>query len=205
MSRPNNHVPIRLTPTALLSAYAHGIFPMAHSDGQIYFYDPDPRAIIPLDDRFHVSRRLERTIKKKPYEIRFSTDFEQVMRRCAAPNIGRETTWISDEIVRAYTLLNKLGYAHSVEAWQDGSLVGGLYGVTLGGLFAGESMFSVVRDASKICLVHLVERLRERGYVLLDTQYQTRHLSTFGAIEMPNAIYRILLQQALQMDVSFLD
>ncbi len=193
-----------LRPTALLNAYAQGIFPMAHGAGQIYWYDPDPRAIVPLD-KFHVPRRLCQKINRQPYEIRYSTAFRTVMRRCAAPAPGRDTTWIDDIILNSYTALYQLGYAHSVEAWLDGELVGGLYGVALRGLFAGESMFSNATDASKICLVYLVERLRERGFTLLDTQYQTDHLAQFGVIEIPREVYKQRLSEALLVEAHFLD
>lgn len=194
---------LRLTPNILLSSYAQGIFPMAHQDGNIYWYNPDPRTIIPLDNRFHVPRRLKQTIKQRPYEIRFDTNFRGVMLGCAAPAPGRESTWISDEIIQAYTWLHHLGYAHCVEAWQDGTLVGGLYGVTLRGLYAGESMFSYAKDASKICLVYLIEHLREQRFTLLDTQFNTPHLARFGAIEIPREQYEHQLNEAMKVDARF--
>lgn len=193
-----------LRPTALLNAYAQGIFPMAHGTGQIYWYDPDPRAILPLD-QFHIPRRLRQKINRKPYEIRYSTAFRTVMRRCAAPAPDRTSTWIDSTILNSYTALHQLGYAHSVEAWRDGELVGGLYGVALRGLFAGESMFSTATDASKICLVALVERMRERDYALLDVQYQTAHLAQFGVIEIPREAYKARLANALRIEASFID
>lgn len=193
-----------LRPSALLNAYAQGIFPMAHGTGQIYWYDPDPRAIMPLDS-FHVPRRLRQKMNGNPYEIRYSTAFRTVMRRCSEIAADRPSTWIDDTILNSYTALHQLGYAHSVEAWRDGELVGGLYGVALRGLFAGESMFSRATDASKICLVHLVERMRERGYVLLDTQYQTDHLARFGTIEIPREEYKRRLGDALLVETSFID
>lgn len=189
-----------LTPNILLAGYARGIFPMANADDKIYWYEPDPRAIFPLDT-FHVPRRLLRTIKQKPYEIRFNTAFEQVITACAAPN--RNGGWINAEIIEAYTLLHYFEHAHSVEAWLDGKLVGGLYGVSLRGLFAGESMFSHATDASKICLVYLVERLRRQGFALLDTQYATSHLAQFGLEEVSRSQYARLLIQALQISASF--
>ena len=165
--------------------------------GEIYWYDPNPRAIIPLET-FHVSRSLQRVVKSGRYQIRTNTSFTEVMRACAAPTPGRETTWIDEELVAVYTQLHEAGFAHSVETWQDGALVGGLYGVAIGGLFAGESMFSQARDASKVALVHLVERLRCGGYVLLDTQFMTEHLRRFGAVEISRGEYKKRLAQALQ-------
>jgi leucyl/phenylalanyl-tRNA--protein transferase len=187
---------MRLTPHMLLNAYSQGIFPMAHEDGDIYWYDPDPRAIIPLDD-FHVPSRLARTMRRGGFEVRFDTSFRQVMTACAEPAPDRETTWISDEIIEVYGQMHKLGFAHCVETWAQGELVGGLYGVTLGGLFAGESMFSRMTDASKIALVYLVKYLRQRRFVLLDTQFMTEHLRRFGAIEISRNEYQQRLAHAL--------
>ncbi|MBK8901862.1 MAG: leucyl/phenylalanyl-tRNA--protein transferase [Anaerolineaceae bacterium] len=191
-----------LTPQILLSAYCQGVFPMAHEDGRIYWYDPDPRAIIPLD-RFHVSRSLERTIRQQRFEIRVDTAFTAVIQACAAPAPGREETWINDDIIQAYTRLHRLGFAHSVETWQAGVLVGGLYGVAIGGFFAGESMFSHMPDSSKVALVYLVEHLRQRQFRLLDTQFMTDHLRRFGAVEIPAAEYRQRLGQALLTPATF--
>lgn len=191
-----------LTPQTLLSAYCQGVFPMAHEDGRIYWYDPDPRAIIPLD-RFHVSRSLRRTIQQQTFEIRIDGAFTAVMQACAAPGPGREETWISEEIIQAYTRLHKLGFAHSVEAWRDGELVGGLYGVAIGGFFAGESMFGHVRDSSKVALAFLVAHLNERKFSLLDTQFMTEHLRSFGAIEISAAAYKLKLSRALLLPVTF--
>ena len=185
-----------LTPQLLINAYCQGIFPMAHEDGEIYWYDPDPRAILPLAE-FHLSRSLARTVKKRPFTLRINSDFEGVIRACADPD--RAFGWISEEIIVAYTELHRLGFAHSVEAWQNGRLVGGLYGVAVGGLFAGESMFHYERDASKVALVHLVERLRRGGFCLLDIQFMTDHLAQFGAIEIPRATYQAKLRRALQI------
>lgn len=193
---------MRLDPHTLLMAYAQGIFPMAHESGQVFWYDPDPRAIIPLD-RFHVPSRLARTVSQAPFEIHVDRAFRRVMKLCAAPDAGREETWISEEFIEAYGQLHRLGFAHSVEAWQDEMLVGGLYGVTLNSLFAGESMFSLQRDASKVALVHLVRRLRRRDYLLLDIQFLTDHLAQFGAIEIPRERYRGLLREALQQPNKF--
>jgi len=176
---------------------------MAHEDGEIYWYDPDPRAILPLDDRFHVSKSLARTIRQRKFDIRVDTAFTAVMQACAQPAPGRETTWISDELIAAYTRLHRAGYAHSVEAWQNGKLVGGLYGVSLGALFAGESMFSRARDSSKVALVYLVEHLRRRRFTLLDVQFMTEHLRRFGAIEIPAAEYKRRLALALHVPTDF--
>ncbi|MCB8942710.1 MAG: leucyl/phenylalanyl-tRNA--protein transferase [Ardenticatenaceae bacterium] len=185
-----------ITPQLLLSGYCQGIFPMADED-EIFWYDPDPRAIIPLDS-FHIPRSLQRVINSGRFEVRVDTAFSDVMRACAAPGDGRETTWISEEFVQVYTQLHQSRLAHSVETWLDGELVGGLYGVSLGGFFAGESMFHRERDASKVALVHLVERMKHGGYTLLDVQFMTPHLRRFGAIEVPRKYYKKLLAQALQ-------
>ncbi len=192
-----------LSPDLLLTAYAQGVFPMAHPDGDIYWYDPDPRTILPLDEGFHVSRSLARTVRQGKFEIRIDTDFTAVMRACAQPSAQREETWINEELIYAYTRLHELGFAHSVEVWQDGRLVGGLYGVAIRGLFAGESMFSVQRDSSKVALVHLVQRLRQRRFQLLDTQFMTEHLRQFGAIEIPADNYKIRLAYALTIATKF--
>lgn len=187
----------------LINAYCQGIFPMADDDGSIYWYDPDPRAVIPLDT-FHVPKRLARTVRNSNFEIRVDTCFEQVMRLCAEPSEDRESTWISEDLVKAYVELHQLGFAHSVETWQDGKLVGGLYGVAIRGLFAGESMFSRVRDSSKVALVHLVERLRNGGFVLLDTQFVVGgHMMQFGTIEIPREEYKRRLAAALLIHAEF--
>jgi leucyl/phenylalanyl-tRNA--protein transferase len=193
---------VKLTSALLLNAYGQGIFPMADEDGTIYWYDPDPRAIIPLDN-FHVPRSLARTIRRGQFEVRVDTTFRVVMAACAEPSPGREVTWISPEIITAYSELHTLGFAHSVECWRAGELVGGLYGVSLGGLFAGESMFSWATDASKVALVYLVERLRRGGFVLLDTQFMTDHLRRFGAIEIPREEYQVRLAHALKRRPQF--
>ena len=187
-----------LTSDLLLRAYAMGIFPMARSrdDPRLYWIDPDQRGILPLD-RFHVPRSLVKTLKRAPFQVRLDTAFEQVMRGCAEGAPDRPDTWINDEIVRLFVELNRLGMAHSVETWQDGRLVGGLYGLGLGAAFFGESMFSRVTDASKVALVHLVARLKVSGYHLLDTQFVTEHLARFGAIEIPRQDYLRRLGQAL--------
>src|SRR5688572_3530147 len=167
-----------LTSEKLLQGYRSGIFPMAiNPHGDIAWFAPDPRAIIPLDDRFHIPRSLQRTLKQRKFEITFDREFPKVIRSCAKTH---GETWISREIIQSYCLLNAEGYAHSVETWIDGKLAGGLYGVHIGGVFFGESMFHYVTDASKVALVALVERLRERRFALLDTQWMTPHLLRFG-------------------------
>ena len=194
----------RLTPEILLRAYATGIFPMAESrhDPTIFWVDPQVRGILPLDT-FHVPRRLRRTVRRGAFEVRCDSAFEQVVRACAGTTVERRDTWINDEIVRAYTRLHRMGHAHSVECWQDGALVGGAYGVTLGGAFCGESMFSRMRDASKVALVHLVARLCYGGFVLLDVQFVTDHLRRFGAIEVPAREYLRRLDEALRVRAAF--
>jgi leucyl/phenylalanyl-tRNA---protein transferase len=190
-----------LTPEQLLYGYSRGIFPMAEA-GTIFWYDPDPRAILLLD-RFHVPRRLARSVRQQPFALRIDTAFDAVIRACAAPAPDREETWIDDQIIAAYTQLHELGFAHSVEAWQDGTLVGGLYGVAINSFFAGESMFSRVADASKVALVHLVQQLQAHDFLLLDVQFMTNHLRRFGAIEIPRAAYQRRLAQALARPNSF--
>jgi leucyl/phenylalanyl-tRNA--protein transferase len=185
----------------LLSAYATGWFPMAVAPGVIRWYSPNPRGIIPLDT-FHVPKRLARIVRSSAFEIRIDTAFDAVMRACAERR-EPEGTWIDDEILESYCALHDAGHAHSVEAWQGERLVGGLYGVALGGAFFGESMFHRVADASKVALAALVERLRARGFVLLDTQWVTGHLAQFGACEIPRRRYLTLLKQALAVDASF--
>jgi leucyl/phenylalanyl-tRNA---protein transferase len=188
-----------LTPELLIEAYSHGIFPMAGEDGEIRWYDPQPRAVIPIEG-FHTPRRLARTIRSGHFEIRYDTSFRRVVELCAAPGPRRETTWISDQFITAYHQLHELGLAHSVETWRDGQLVGGLYGVAIRGLFAGESMFSIERDASKVALVHLVERLRRGGFALLDTQFIVGdHMLQFGTIEITRGEYRRRLSEALRV------
>jgi leucyl/phenylalanyl-tRNA--protein transferase len=182
----------------LLRAYASGWFPMAVEGGGIEWFSPDPRGILPLDG-FSVSSRLRRTLRQGRFEIRVDTVFERVMRECAA----RDDTWISDEIVDSYGALFRMGFAHSVEAWQGTDLVGGLYGVALAGAFFGESMFHKVPDASKVALCALVERLRAGGFTLLDIQWTTAHLEQFGAVDVPRRRYLRLLARALEADAHF--
>ena len=179
----------------LLSAYASGWFPMAVAPGEIRWYSPDPRGIIPLDT-FHVPSRLARTLRARRFEIRLDTSFRAVIEACAERR-DEEGNWIDREIIESYCALHNQGVAHSVETWEHGTLVGGLYGVALGGAFFGESMFHRAKDASKAALVGLVEQLRTRGYTLLDTQWVTDHLLQFGAIEIPRRRYLRLLDEAL--------
>lgn len=192
-----------LTPDMLIGGYCQGLFPMAGDDGEIQWYDVRRRAIIPLD-AFHVPRRLARRVRNGGLAIRVDTSFREVMLACAAPRPGHDGTWISDEMVQAYAELHQLGFAHSVEAWRDGQLVGGLYGVAVRGLFAGESMFSRETDASKVALVHLVERLRSGGFTLLDSQYIVgEHMLQFGTIEISRAEYQRRLALALAVEATF--
>ena len=193
MMKPKRSLQL-LDPQLVIHAYAQGIFPMADEWGKIWWYTPDPRAILEHSN-LHVSRSLRATIRKGIYEILMDIHFEAVMRACA----DRFNTWINEEFIKTYTLLHHAGFAHSVEAWRDGMLVGGLYGVAIGGAFMGESMFSRATDASKVCLVALVEHLKGRGYVLHDTQFTTPHLLTLGVTEIPRKVYEQRLREALQL------
>ncbi len=188
----------------LVSAYSSGWFPMAVGDGDIRWFSPDPRGIIPLDT-FHVSSRLARVVRRGSFRIEVNRDFAAVMRACAEAERDEEDagTWIDQEIFDSYRALHQAGFAHSVEAWRDGKLAGGLYGVALGGAFFGESMFHHVTDASKVALVALVERLRARGFTLLDTQWTTEHLEQFGALDIRRADYLRKLGDALRLDRKF--
>jgi leucyl/phenylalanyl-tRNA--protein transferase len=194
----------RLTPDLLLAAYAAGVFPMAEAadDPEIFWVDPQRRGILPLE-AIHVPRRLRRVVRRGCFEIRCDSAFEDVIRSCAETTEKRPNTWINEEIVRLYAALFARNAAHSVEAWLDGKLVGGLYGVALGAAFFGESMFSRVTDASKVALVHLAVRLRLGGYRLLDTQFLTPHLARFGGVEITRARYHRLLADALAYRASF--
>lgn len=195
---------IRLTPEILLAAYAAGVFPMAESadDPELFWVDPHHRGILPLD-AFHVPHRLRRVVRQGRFEVSCDTAFEDIIRACAEATEKRPNTWINDEIVRLYAGLFARGAAHSVECWRQGALVGGLYGVSIGAAFFGESMFSRETDASKVALVHLVARLRLGGFRLLDTQFLTPHLARFGGIEISRARYHRLLKEALAYRVSF--
>lgn len=193
-----------LTPEMVIQAYQLGFFPMAMDrDKPVQWYTADPRAIVPLD-AFHLPRNLARTMRKQPYAITRDKAFAGVIRACQAPAANRPETWINDQIVSVYTQLHEMGAAHSVEAWSpDGQLVGGLYGVSIGGAFFGESMFSTQTNASKICLVHLVQHLNERGYHLLDAQIGNDHMKQFGQIEIPLDDYMLQLREALQLRVTW--
>jgi leucyl/phenylalanyl-tRNA--protein transferase len=193
-----------ITPQILLKAYAAGIFPMAESaeDDSLYWIDPDKRGVLPFD-AFHVPRRLRRTVRSDRFEIKVDEDFEQVIEACARSGPGRNSTWINSRIRSLYEQLFRMGFCHTVEAWSEGQLVGGLYGVKIGGAFFGESMFTVERDASKVALVHLVARLIHGGFKLLDTQFVTEHLSRFGTLEVSRDAYHQLLEEALQSEGDF--
>jgi leucyl/phenylalanyl-tRNA--protein transferase len=188
----------------LLDCYARGVFPMADArdDARVFLIDPERRGVIPLD-AFHVARRLARTVRGEPFEVRTDTAFRQVVQACAEAKPGRTETWINYPIEDLYVGLNERGFAHSVECWSEGELVGGLYGVSLQGAFFGESMFSRRRDASKVALVHLVARLLAGGYVLLDAQFITDHLGQFGAAEISRKEYHRRLAQALKAKGDF--
>jgi leucyl/phenylalanyl-tRNA--protein transferase len=188
------------TAQLVLAAYTQAIFPMGNDDGSIYWYSPDPRCIIDLED-FHASRRLMRTYRNGKFDMRVNTAWDDVIRMCAQ----RDSTWITDEIIRVYTELHEMGFAHSVEAFYKGQLAGGLYGVAVGGAFMGESMFHVETDASKVSLVYLVERMKERNFTLLDSQYMTEHLGTFSARNIPRSEYMRRLKDALNRDCRFDD
>ncbi len=192
-----------ISPELLLAAYAEGIFPMAEdsNDPTLYWVDPDLRGILPLNS-FHVPRRLAKTIRQGVFEIKIDHNFQGTMRACAESNKIRPSTWISERIIDLYTNLHELGYAHSIECWREGELAGGLYGVSLGGVFFGESMFSRIADASKVALVYLVARLINGGYMLLDTQFVTDHLIQFGAIEIARSEYKALLEEAVYSDAA---
>lgn len=195
---------MEITPQVLLKAYACGLFPMAESaeDPGLFWLEPERRGILPFKD-FHLPRRLRRTIRNDVFQIRVSTDFQAVIDGCSEPMPGRQKTWINSEIRRLYSELFEMGYCHTVEAWHEGKLVGGLYGVSLNGAFFGESMFTFKTDASKVCLAHLVARMIVGGYSLLDTQFVTDHLSKFGTKEVPQADYNNRLSEALKLETDF--
>ncbi len=196
----------KFSPEDLLHGYINGIFPMSEPDGTIYWYSPDPRAIIPLDS-YKPSKSLRPILNKQLFNIRIDSDFENVMRGCAVPRrneLGEgATTWISEQIIEVYTALHQLGYAHSIEAWQDNRLVGGLYGVSVNGVFFGESMFTVVSNASKVTFHYLVEILRANKFMLLDTQFMNDNVKRYGAIEIQRDNYLSLLRKALKSKVKF--
>ncbi|HWB19150.1 MAG TPA: leucyl/phenylalanyl-tRNA--protein transferase [Phycisphaerales bacterium] len=191
----------------LLWAYRNGIFPMGDPDsGELGWYQPDPRGVLPLDD-FHAPKSLMRKVRTGVFDIRMDTRFEDVMRECAKLRPKSEGTWITNAIVQAYVQLFERGHAHSVEAWRDGKLVGGLYGVHIGGAFFGESMFSRPAlggtDSSKVCLVHLVQHMKSRGMTLLDTQFKNPHLAQFNCVEIPRAVYEKRLREAVRLDIKW--
>ncbi len=194
----SNDIILEITPQVLLKAYACGIFPMAESasDPGLYWIEPELRGVIPLD-RIHIPRRLTRTVRQDVFDIRVDFDFEGVISNCAEPTLGRRKTWINERIRRLYGELFSMGHCHTVEAWRDGKLIGGLYGVHLGRAFFGESMFSRERDSSKVALVHLAARLIRGGFMLLDTQFVTDHLRRFGAVELARRDYHTLLEDAV--------
>lgn len=194
----------RFSARDLLACYARGVFPMADAreDARVFLIDPERRGVLPLE-RFHISRRLARTVRQDLFQVRVDTAFHEVVLACAAPAPGRAETWINRPIERLYLKLHEMGFAHSVECWQGELLVGGLYGVALKGAFFGESMFSRARDASKVALVHLVGRLIAGGFLLLDAQFMTEHLSQFGAEEITRREYRRRLERALAVEGDF--
>lgn len=204
MAGYKDDIVMEITPQVLLKAYACGLFPMAESadDPGLFWLEPEHRGILPFNN-FHLPRRLRRTIRSDVFEIRVSTDFQGIIDGCAEPMPGRQKTWINREIRRLYGELFDMGYCHTVEAWQEGELVGGLYGVSLNGAFFGESMFTFRTDASKVCLAHLVARLIVGGYSLLDTQFVTDHLSKFGTLEVSQADYNKRLGEALKLETDY--
>ena len=196
---------VEITTDLLLQAYRHGLFPMAETreGDRLFWLDPERRGVLPLDD-FHLSRRLLRTLLSGTFTVTADHDFPTVIEGCAAPAPGREDTWINPQIERLFTRLHRMGYAHSVETWQSEEIVGGLYGVAIGGVFFGESMFSRATDASKVALAHLVARLRLGGFRLLDTQFVTTHLTQFGAHAIPRADYKARLADAVATPAQWL-
>jgi len=199
-----SHRRLPLTPELLLTAYRGGIFPMAEPDqnNRVYWFSPDPRAILPLD-AFHCPKNLLRVVRGNRFMVTVDRAFPEVMRACSEPRPDAAKSWISEEFIQVFTELHRLGFAHSMECWLEGALVGGLYGVSVGGAFMGESMFHRATDASKVALYHLVERLRHRGFVLLDVQFTTPHLLRFGVIEIPREEYETRLAAAIQLPVTF--
>ncbi len=204
MTGKNPQEAFRIDPELLLRAYATGVFPMAEEaeSPEIFWVRPEKRGILPFEN-FHVSRSLRKTVRQGRFDIRYDTDFAGVIAGCASGSGERARTWINRPIREAYGKLFDLGYCHTVEAWRDETLVGGLYGISLGSAFFGESMFSRERDASKVCLVHLVSHLIKRNFTLLDTQFTTNHLETFGAVEVPRRQYQKMLENALAQPAEF--
>lgn len=204
MVASHNDITIEITPQVLIKAYSCGIFPMAESatDPALYWIEPQQRGILPLEDA-HVPKRLARTVRTAPVEVRVDEDFDGIIEGCAAPRPGRRSTWINFRIRSLYKELFEMRYCHTVGVWREGRLIGGLYGLALGGAFFGESMFSVERDASKIALVHLIARLIAGGFTLLDTQFVTDHLRQFGTIEVDRGTFHELLEAALPQPADF--
>jgi leucyl/phenylalanyl-tRNA--protein transferase len=202
--RPDADQRLKITADVLLKAYSIGVFPMAESasDPGLFWIEPEQRGLLPLD-AFHVPRRLARTIRNGTFDIRVDTEFDSVIEGCARPAKGRGKTWINERIRSLYRELFDLGHCHTVEAWRKDRLVGGLYGIALGGAFFGESMFSIERDASKVALVHLVARLKVGGFTLLDIQFITEHLRRFGAFELDRKTYQNRLNEALPVKADF--
>ena len=198
MSKRADPFAIELTPELILRAYAAGIFPMAEdaASPDLFWVSPEKRGVLPLDG-FHISRSLRKTMKTREFSVRVDTDFEAVIDGCATEGEDRDSTWINPEIRRLYGELFRRGYVHTVEVWAEDELVGGLYGLSMGAAFFGESMFHRVTDASKIAMAHLVERLKAGGYRLLDTQFVTPHLASLGGIEIPRELYEVQLAAAL--------
>jgi leucyl/phenylalanyl-tRNA--protein transferase len=194
---------VQLRPDRVLAAYRRGYFPKIKRIGFLYWSNPERRAIIPLDDRFQVGKRLKKKIESHFFEVTFDKAFPEVIKACASPLPGRSTTWISPEVIESFIRLHELGHAHSVEVWRDGRLVGGEYGIAIGGFYSGESMFHYEDYASRVAMVHLVERLRERGFVLLDSQEMNQTIREFGAMEVERVEYHRLLADALSRDVRF--
>ncbi|CCG99306.1 leucyl/phenylalanyl-tRNA/protein transferase [Fibrella aestuarina BUZ 2] len=192
----------KLTADDLIYGYINGIFPMADADGTLYWYSPDPRAVIPLDS-YKPAKSLRPTLNKRLFDVRINSNFEQVMRLCAIPRSEDDSTWISEEIIEAYTELHHVGLAHSVETYIDNRLVGGLYGVAIGAAFFGESMFHLVPNASKVAFHHLILILREQQFQLLDTQFINDNVKRFGAIEVPKRTYNDILKKALKQKARF--
>lgn len=194
----------KLTPDDLIYGYINGIFPMADATEQLFWYSPDPRAIIPLD-AYKIQKSLRSVINKKVFEVRYDTDFEQVIRQCSKPRKDDPDTWISEEIINAYTNLHQIGMAHSVETYIDNRLVGGLYGVSIGAAFFGESMFHTVSNASKVAFHYLIQILKQNGYQMLDTQFINDNVKRFGAIEISKPAYMLQLKRALAKKAKFVE
>jgi leucyl/phenylalanyl-tRNA--protein transferase len=204
MARHDEHR-VEITPDVLIKAYSVGIFPMAESadDPSLFWVEPEQRGVIPLDGGFHISRRLARTIRSNKFEVHVDRDFDAVIDACAAPAAGRDSTWINKRIRRLYRALFDRRQCHTVEAWRNGRLVGGLYGVKIGAAFFGESMFHFERDASKVALAHLVARMKVGGFKLLDAQFITDHLESMGAAEVSRVEYQIMLTKAIAANAQF--